>query len=85
MNPRWSQKFSCNEYESFSSYDHLIIEIKVCATSFNFCRFSHIHKQDICVTHNLAKHVSGLSVWLKDISLHINSILLAYFSWFVFF
>ena len=49
--------------------------------SFNFCHFSHIRKQGNCVTHNLARHVSGLLVWMEDVPPHINSILLADFGY----
>ena len=49
--------------------------------SFNFWGFSHIRKQGNCVTHNLARHVSGLLVWMEDVPPHINSILLADFGY----
>lgn len=65
--------------ESFSSYGHLNAEAKLSTVSFySFC-VSHIHRQDNSVVHDLARHVSGLMMWMKDVPPHKNFVLLADF------
>ena len=72
-------KTLCSKDESFSSNGHLIAEAKLSTVSFySFC-VSHIHRQSNSVARNLARHVSGLMVWIEDVPPHINSILLAVF------
>ena len=45
-----------SEYDSFASYGHLLASAKSLITSFNMIYFSHTHRQENIVTHNLIKH-----------------------------
>lgn len=53
-------KALCNEDESFSSYDRLIVKAKFYLASFFsfFFQFSHIRRHSNSIAYKLAKHVS---------------------------
>ena len=59
------------------SYGHLIDEAKCLVENFTVVLFSHIRKQDNSTGHNLARHVSKFSVWMKDVPSHLNTVILA--------
>ena len=66
--------------ECFASFSHLITDVKILINSFNGVSFSHIRIWDNFITHNLtkhAKHINNLLVWIDDIPLHLNAIILA--------
>lgn len=66
--------------ECFASFGHLIRNVKIPINSFNGVSFSHIWRHDNFITHNHtkhAKHISSLPVWIDDIPLHFNAIILA--------
>ena len=56
------------EDESFSSYDHLIVETKFYLASFSSFQFSHIRRHGNNIAHKLVKHVSDFQVWMEDVS-----------------
>ena len=66
---------------SFAFYDYLIHEeAKFIAESFFVFNVSHINKQGNSVAHNLAKlarYVSDLLVWMKDVPSYFHAIMLA--------
>ena len=67
------------------SFGLLIFYAKLVTDSFSVVVFSNTHRLGNFVTHNLAKyakHVSGLSVWMEDISQHINDVLLVDYAFF---
>ena len=67
------------EDESFSTCSYLAAKAKFLIETFSKVIFSHTRKQGNFVTYNLAKHVSGISVWMEDISPHLLSVTLADF------
>ena len=50
-----------SEEESLNLYNHLIAEVKTLAETFHAVTLFHTCKQDISVTHNLAKHTNYVS------------------------
>ena len=58
-----------SEEESFASFAHFIVEAKYYTNALCFLSYSHTHRiSNNYVTYNFAKHVSGLSLWMKDSS-----------------
>ena len=54
---------------SFASYGHLIKKAKGLAENFSTIHFFHIRRKSNFATHILAKHVSGLSMFLHILTL----------------
>ena len=50
--------------ESFSACSYRVAKAKFLIETFSKVIFSHTCKQGNFVTYNLAKHVSGISVWI---------------------
>ena len=61
---------------SLVSYGHLTDEAKCLAEKFT-ALFSHVRKQGNSTIHNLTRHVSGFSVWMKGVPSNLNTIILA--------
>ena len=62
---------------SLVSYGHLIDEAKCLAENFTVVLVSYIRKQDYSTGHNLIRHVSKFSVWMRDVPSHLNTVILA--------
>ena len=65
------------EEQSLASYGNLIEETKLHANSFLNFRISHVKRNRNFVAHSLARHVSGLVIWMEKVPSHILPILLA--------
>ncbi|XP_030940101.1 uncharacterized protein LOC115965032 [Quercus lobata] len=65
------------EEQSLASYGNLIEEIKLHAESFLSFRISLVRRNRNSVAHSLARHVSGLIVWMEEVPSHILPVLLA--------
>ena len=64
---------------SLSEIGH-ILELAKAITDPNRVSFSHVRRVGNSVAHNLVKysrHVSGYLVWMNDVPLHLNYVLLA--------
>ena len=69
-----------SEETSFSSFGHLLEDVKVLAESFASFIVSHVKRQENSIAHNLArhaKHVSDLKVWMMGAPPHLNAIIVA--------
>ena len=56
------------------------IESLLYVSIFSNFSFSHIRRQGNSMAHNLVMHVkyiSDLSMWMKDVTPHLNNVLLA--------
>ena len=68
------------EDQSFTSFRHLISEVKFYAKFFQSFSFSHICRQGNSIAQNFTKHlrhVSSLLVWIEDVPPTLNNVLLA--------
>ena len=65
-----------SEYDSFASYGHLLASTKSLIASFDMFSFSHTRRQGSVVAHNLARHVSGLMVWMQEVPPHLHDAIL---------
>ena len=65
------------EEQSLASYGNLIEETKLHANSFLNFRISHVKRNRNFVAHSLARHVSGLVIWMEKVPSHILPVLLA--------
>ena len=66
-------------YKSLSSFGHILASAKS-LTDVSCITFSHTRRIGNTVAHNLAKHarhVIGFKVWMKDVPLHLHSVLFA--------
>ena len=61
---------------SLAAYGHLIVEAKSLVRNFFEVVFCHTQRQDNSTAHNIAKYVSKLSVWKKDIPPRLFSVIL---------
>ena len=65
-----------------SLFSNLVDEIKSLAKNLRIVTFSHTHTQSNSITHNLTKrtrHVSGLQLWMENVSPHLIFVILADF------
>ena len=68
------------EGPSFACYGQLIEETQELIGLFNSCSVTHVCRKGNSLTHNLARHarhVSGLLVWMEEVSPHLNNVLIA--------
>ena len=63
-----------------SSFGHILESAKA-TTEANCVFFSHVHRFGNSITHDLtkhARHVSGYTVWMKNVPSHLYSVLFFY-------
>ena len=65
-----------NNKESFASYGHLLSSAKSSIDAFSDISYSHIRRLGNSIAYNHARHVSGLYVWMKDVSPHLYIVLM---------
>ena len=65
-----------SEDDSFASNGHLLASTKSLIASSDMVSFSHTRRQGSVVAHNLARHVSGLMVWMEEVPPHLHDAIL---------
>ena len=76
-----------SEEQPFASEDHLIAEARTHAESFHSSRVSHICIQGNFVAYNFTKyvrHVNSLVVWMENVLLQLNNVLIVHYDEFIF-
>ena len=68
-----------SEEESLTTFGHLFSTARPTMDMFSSLSFSHTHRQDNSLAHNLARHVSSNLVWMEDVPSQLQSILQADF------
>ena len=53
---------------------NLIFDIQSSIAVFGYIIFAHTRRLGNVLAHNLAKHVSGFSLWMEDIPLYLNNV-----------
>lgn len=59
------------DYMAQSEFRHILQDISLLSSSFNFVSFCHVKRQGNCVAHRLARRVitCPLEVWMESINL----------------
>ena len=63
-----------------TDHKHLVDDAKRLANQFKSMEFSHVKRKDNSAVHNIARHarhVSELSVWMKDVPSHLSAVIQA--------
>ena len=58
------------ERSLLANYRYLVDDAKKLANQFESMEFSYVKSEGNSAVHNIARHVSELSIWMEDISSH---------------